>query len=712
MRSCKFTIYLLILLTTVGTLSASRIEKRAKKCVPPVARKSEFTQTVHDITLDDPYHWMIDKERTNDEGRKYIEAENDYARCVTRDLEDDIEKLFLEMKGRMKETDMTMPVKIDSFFYYNRTVAGKQYTIYCRKKGTLLAPEEVILDVNEMAKGHDFFEVGFIDYSPNHRYMAYSVDTTGFESYTLYIKDLTTGKNLPDIIPYVNSFSWTMDNKTFYYVRDLEDDQESPSNLLRHTLGDDPEQDEVIFREKDLSFGLYVYLSRDRKWLFFGSISNDTSEVWFLPADKPFDEFTLIRPREEGILYSIDAADTLMYIDTNLDDPEFRLVTATFSKPDVWTPFYVPEEGVTLNGCDVFKDYMSLYVQKDALEHLIILDFRTGEYTPVEFPQEVYTFWTHWNPQYDNRRLRLTYSSPTMPMTIYEYDLDKKRLDFLKRYDIPEGYNSDDYVTKRIFAPTADSVMVPITLLYRREFEGQSKPLYLNAYGSYGTISETYFSTTAFSLVDRGFTYAIAHVRGGSEWGEWWHEDGRLMTKKNTYSDFITCSEYLISEGYTDKDHLVIEGASAGGLLMGVVVNWRPDLFKLVIADVPAVNEIDILLDPTIPGALYHYTEWGDPGDPEQFSYMFSWDPYYNVSKQDYPHILATAGFEDNRVPYWEPARWVARLRANKTDDNILVFKTEMSGHSGASGRYDYLRELAFNYAFILDLLEIPVDKK
>ncbi len=700
---------LLILTLTLGTLFASRIEERAKQCDPPQAKRIEFSRKVNDITLDDPYHWMIDKDRNNPEALQYIRDENDYAECLTRDLEGDIENLFGEMRGRMRETDMAMPVRIDSFYYYSRTVAGEQYPKFCRKKETLLAPEEIYLDVNKMAKGHEFYEIGFIEYSPDHRYVAYSVDTTGFESYTLYVRNMETGEMLGDTIPYVNDCAWATDNKTLFYIRDLEEDRESPSVLYRHTLGADPSEDKLIYREEDCSFGLWVSLSKNQKWLVMGSSSNDTAVSWFIPADSPDAEFTLIRPREEGIEYYVEMSDSLLYIMTNLGDPDYRMVTASFDDPDDWHPLYVPEEGVTLNTFDHFRDFMAFQVQSNALEHLKILDLRTGDMKDIGFPQEAYTIWANWNPEYDTSRFRLTYSSPTMPSTLYEYDFEQDKLIFLKRYDIPEGFHADDYVTRRIFAPSPDSVMIPVTLLCRKENEGRNMPLYLYAYGSYGDNSEAYFSSNIYSLVDRGFTFAIAHIRGGSEWGEWWHEQGRVLTKKNTFSDFITCAEYLIEQGYTNPDRLVIEGASAGGLLMGVVANWRPDLFKLVIADVPAVNEVDIMLDPTIPGVLYHYSEWGDPNIPEQFAYMFSWDPYYNLKEQSYPHILALAGYEDTRVPYWEPARWVARLRETKSDDNVLLFKTEMSGHSGASGRYDYLREIAYTYAIILDLLDIPV---
>ncbi len=697
------------LILLLGTLYASRIEKCARKCNPPAAKQIEYSQTVHDITLDDPYHWMIDKDRNNPETLQYIKAENDYARCVTRDLDSDIETLFVEMKNRIRETDMAMPVRIDSFYYYSRTVAGQQYSIYCRKKGTLLAPEEIILDVNELAKGHDFYEVAMLNYSPDHRYVAYDVDTTGFESYTLYIRNIMTGELLPDTIPYVNGIAWAADNKTLFYVQDLEDDRESPSVVYRHVLGTDLSEDVLIYREEDCAFGIWLTLSKNHQWLIMGTSSNDTSEIRFMPADTPEGEFTLIRPREEGIEYYVEPSDSLFYIMTNLGDPDYRLVTASFDDPDDWHPYYVPEEGVTLNTFDVFRDFVVFQEQINALEHLKILDLRTGEFRHVDFPQEVYTFWGNWNPEYDTHRYRLTYSSLTMPSTLYEYDIDQDKLIFLKRYDTPEGFRADDYITKRIFAPAADSVMIPISLLYRAENENQRMPMYLTAYGSYGSNSDPYFSSNVFSLVDRGFIFAIAHIRGGSEWGEWWHEQGRLQNKKNTFSDFITSAEYLIDQGFTSPEMLAIEGGSAGGLLMGVVANWRPDLFKVVIADVPAVNEIDIMLDPTIPGVMYHYSEWGNPNIPEHFSYMLSWDPYYNLKEQSYPHILATAGIEDNRVPYWEPARWVAKLRGMKTDDNVLIFKTEMSGHSGASGRYDFLREIAYIYAVVLDLLEVPV---
>ncbi len=701
-----------LLLLPISSLNCSRIIDRASRYNPPAAKRIAFSQTLHGTVLDDPYHWMIDKDRNKEDALDYVKAENAYAERVTADLDDDIEYLFREMKAQIKETDTSIPVRVGSYYYYVRTVEGEQYSIYCRRPNSMLGKEEIILDVNEMAKDHDFFEIGLMEYSPNQRYLAYSVDTTGFESYTMYIKDLQTGEMLQDVIPYVNSCAWSTDNRTLFYICDLEEDRESPSVLYRHRLGDNPDQDPVLYREEDCSFSLWVSLSRNRKWLMFGAASNDVTEYRYLPADQPEAEFTLIKPREESVEYYVEPVDSLLYIMTNKDSDCFGIYTASFDKPDQWTAYYEPCGDATVNSFDVFKDYMVIQEQRNALEHMKVFDFRTGGVREVDFPQEVYSFWAHWNPEFENHRYRLTYTSMTAPSTIYEYDLEQDSLVFLKRYDVPDGYHPEEYVTRRVFTTVEDSVKIPITLLYRKENENRESPLYLYAYGSYGDTSEAYFDPNFLSLVNRGFTYAIAHVRGGSEWGEWWHDQGRLMTKRNTFSDYIACAEYLIDEGYTNSDKLVAEGASAGGMLMGVVSIWRPDLFKLVIADVPAVDELDILLDPTIPGALYHYNEWGDPNDPEQFAYMYSWDPYYNLKEQDYPHILVKAGIEDNRVPYWEPARWVAKLRSMKTDDNVLVFKTEMSGHSGASGRYDYLREIAYNYAFLLDLLNIEIQQK
>ncbi|MDQ7007522.1 MAG: S9 family peptidase [Acidobacteriota bacterium] len=673
---------------------------------PPLAEQRPHLTEIHGRTLTDEYFWL--RERGAPEVLAYLEAENDYtaARMAhTRDLQ---EELFREFRTRLKETDTSVPVKIDDFYYYSRTEEGREYTIECRKRGSLEAPEQVLLDGNRMAEGKDFFRLGVFEVSPDHRYLAYSVDEAGREEYTLRVRDLETGEDLPEAIGRTYySAAWAADSRTVFYT--VLDEAERPFRIMRHRLGTDPGEDTIVYTEADERFHLSLRTTKSRDYILIEAESQITRETLFLDARRPDGAFRVFAPRQDGVEYRVYHHGRHFLVLTNEDAVNFRLLRTPTGKIDrgQWEEVIPHEEEVKLDGLDVFRDHLVLYRRKGGLRGITLYDpdFRRGH--DLDFEEPVYTVGAGWNPVYDSDTFRYTYSSLVSPQAVWEYDFTSGRRRLLKQQEVLGGYDPTAYVSRRIWVPARDGRKIPVSLVQRRDLgEDRPRPCLLYGYGSYGISIDPHFSLTRVSLLDRGLVFAIAHVRGGGEMGRRWYEDGKLLHKKNTFYDFIDVAEHLIDTGVTAPDRLAIEGGSAGGMLIGAVLNMRPELFRAAHAAVPFVDVINTMLDESLPLTVIEYEEWGDPHEKEFFEYMLSYSPYDNVSEQHYPDLLITAGLNDPRVQYWEPAKWAARLRARAQGDGLLLLKTEMgAGHSGPSGRYHRLREIAFEYAFFLDRL-------
>jgi len=674
---------------------------------PPVARIVPRTDTTLSDVRVDNYFWIRDDARKSPEVIAYLDAENRYTEAVMKPLEPLIQKLYEEMKGRIKETDLTVPERVGRYYYYNRTEAGKQYPILARKKGSLSAPEEVMLDENVAAGNSKYFRVGTSRVSPNDRLLAFTVDTTGNERYTLMVKDLVTGQLLPDRVTMVNySLEWAADNRTLFYG--MGDSANRSYRILRHVLGTNA-ADAVIAEEPDELFGLSLLKTKDRKYILIDDGSFSSTEYRYLPANEPAGTFKVIQPKTRDLEYSVEHQGNRFLIVTNDGAVNFKLVEAPENAPGRanWKTMLPARDSVLLSGIDVFKDYLVLYERQKALRTMRVMNFTTGQTYSVDFPEPVYTFRGATNPEYDSKVVRFTYTSLTTPAAVYDFDMTNRTRKLLKATEVLGGYNPSLYATERTWAHASDGTMVPISLVYRKPLDKNgTRPMLLYAYGSYGSSTDPSFSSNNLSLLDRGFIYAIAHIRGGQEMGRYWYDQGKLLNKKNTFTDFIAAADHLVQQGYTSKDKLAIRGGSAGGLLMGAVVNMRPDLFKAVVADVPFVDVINTMLDASIPLTTGEWIQWGDPHKAEYYGYMKSYSPYDNVEHKAYPNMLVTAGLNDPRVGYWEPAKWVAKLRATKTDNNLLLLRTNMgAGHGGASGRYDALREQAIRFAFILNAL-------
>ncbi len=696
-----------MLILEVGLMGVSCGPKVAP--VPPVAKIETKTDTLFGQVLTDDYGWLRDKE--NPEVIQYLEAENAYTEAVLSHTEKFQEELYQEMVGRIKETDMTVPVKRDQYYYYSRTEEGKQYEINCRKMGSPDGEEEILLDGNVLAEGHEYMGLGFYSVSPDHKLLAYGVDYEGNERYTLWIKNLESGEMYPDVIENLaGGLVWANDNETFFY--NVPDEAWRPYKLFRHKLGGDPAKDVLVYQEADEAFWVSVGKSKSKQYLFINLGSQTTSEVFFLSADNPTGEFQVIEPRRADVEYHVRHHGKHFYIVTNDDGAKnFKLMKTRVDKPSrkYWREVIEHREKVKLNRVEMFRDFMVLYERENGLKQIWIKNFRTNQAYPISFPEPTYSVYGSWNPEYDGHLLRFHYESFVTPESVYDFNMMTKKRELKKQKEVLGGYDPDLYQSKRIFATARDGVKVPISMMYRKDkIKDKDNLFYLYGYGAYEASMDPYFSSNRLSLVDRGFIYARAHIRGGGEMGRYWYDDGKLLNKKNTFYDFIDCAEYVIKEGYTSKDKLVIYGGSGGGLLIGAVVNMQPELFHVAIADVPFVDLMNTMLDPSIPLTVIEYDEWGNPNVQEYFEYMMSYSPYDNVSAQDYPYMLVLAGLNDTRVQYWEPAKWTAKLRAHKTDNNLLLLKTNMgAGHGGSSGRYDFLREIAVEFAFVLDVFEI-----
>ncbi|HTF23165.1 MAG TPA: S9 family peptidase [Candidatus Limnocylindria bacterium] len=675
---------------------------------PPVAKKAPKTTEINGRTMVDNYYWLRDKK--NPEVKAYLEAENAYTDAVMKPTEGLQKKLYDEMLSRIKETDIEVPYKEGDYFYYSRTEAGKQYQIHCRKKGGMDAPEEVVLDVNEMAKGQKFISLGAYNVSDDGNLLAYTTDNTGFRQYSLAVKDLRTGKLLPDHAERVGSVVWANDNKTIFYT--VEDDTTKRQyQVYRHTAGTSG-SDKLAYEEKDEKFDVYAAKTRSKAYIVLFSASHTTSEARYLPAGEPAAEWKVMQPRKQGVEYYPDHNGNFFYIRVNDTGRNFRLVKAPVTDPrsQNWQEVVPHRADVMLDDTDFFKNYYVLSERENGLPQIRVTDLGSGESRRIEFPEPAYASYGYTNREYDTSKFRYGYQSFITPRSVFEYDMASGKSTLLKQKEVPGGYDRTRYQVQQIYATASDGVKIPISVVYLKGAKLDGKgPFYLTGYGSYGYSIDIGFNSDLFSMIDRGVVVAVAHIRGGGEMGKAWHDDGRMMHKKNTFTDFVTSAEYLVAQGYGSKNRLAIEGRSAGGLLMGAVLNMRPDLFHAALVGVPFVDVMNTMLDETLPLTVGEFEEWGNPKEKPAFDYMMTYSPYDNIEAKKYPNMLVRTSFNDSQVMYWEPAKYVAKMRAIRTDHNIMILKTNMdpAGHGGASGRYDRLHEKAFDYAYFLTQMGI-----
>ena len=670
----------------------------------PKAPKREQELILHSDTRIDPWFWLRDVD--DPETIPYLEAENAYLEATMKSTEGLQEDLYKEMRARIKEDDSSVPEKEGDYFYYTRYETDGQYAIYCRKRGSLDAAEEVLLDVNALAEGVAYMRIGVCRNSPDHRWLAYSTDEDGGEEYTLRVRNLETGEDLTEAFPKTYySLAWANDSRTFFYT--VLDENHRPVKVYRHRLGDDPAQDALVFEEKDVRFFVHVERSASRRFIYIAAGGNNMSEWRFLDADHPAGELRLIEPRRKDFEYDVvDHGDRFLIRNNDDGAKDFKVSEAPVdsSSAENWRDFVPHKPGRLIRGLVAFKDHLVIAERRNGLPEICVMDLAGGEAHRVAFDEAAYTVGPQGSREWDTTTLRFSYMSMTTPNTVYDYDMTTRDRLLRKQDEVLGGFDSAHYETQRIFATARDGARVPISLAYRKgtPLDG-SAPLILYGYGSYGNSTEASFNSNRLSMVDRGFIFAVAHIRGGMEMGWDWYENGKLLKKKHTFTDFIDCAEHLIEMNYTRKGEIVAVGGSAGGLLMGAVVNMRPELFKAAIAHVPFVDVLSTMLDDTLPLTTMEYNEWGNPNDPAFYDYIKSYSPYDNVSAQAYPHLLITGGINDPRVTYWEPAKWTAKLRETRTDKHLLLMKIHMeSGHAGASGRFDYLKEVALDWAFAL----------
>ena len=719
----KFKYYILsgfVLSLTIFACSKTESVEEMDKPIPPIAEKEEKQLVANGDVRVDNYYWMklTDEQKNADSPDeqttnvlRYLEAENTYTDEVLGHTKELQEKLFDEIVGRIKQTDESVPYESNGYWYYTRYEEGNEYPIYCRKSENMESEEEIMLNVNEMAQGHEYIQVRALRVSPDNSMLAYSVDTVSRRRYTIYFKSLTDGKVLKTNIPNTSGGAvWAMDNKTIFYS------SKDPVTLLqnkvfKHKVGSDYHNDALIYEEKDDTFYTGIYRTKSDKFLIVWAGSTLTNHYQILESDNPDGAFREFHPRERGLEYSIDHYENKFYVTTNWDALNFRLMETpdNATGKSNWKEVIPHRKDVLLSGVEIFKNWLVLNEREKGLRQLRIINQTSKEEHYVDFGEEAYTAYVGTNRVYDSETLRYRYTSMTTPNSTYDYDLNTKEKQLLKQQEVVGGYNPEDYVTERLFGEARDGSLVPISLVYKKGLEKNGdNPLLLYGYGSYGATIDPSFSSVRLSLLDRGFVYAIAHIRGSQTLGRQWYEDGKMFKKKNTFNDFIDCAEYLIDQRYTNSDKLFAMGGSAGGLLMGAVVNMRPDLWKGVVAAVPFVDVMTTMLDETIPLTTGEYDEWGNPNALESYEYMKSYSPYDQVGKHEYPNMLVTTGLHDSQVQYWEPAKWVAKLRDMKTDDNILLLETNMdAGHGGASGRFERYKITALEYAFFLDLAEI-----
>jgi oligopeptidase B len=716
----------LLSLVALAAIALSACSTGAKKDAaadgvkPPVAEKVPHEFKESGGSRVDNYYWMkLTDEQKNAEKKdeqttkvlNYLTAENDYLKAELKHTEALQEKIYNEIIGRIKQTDESVPYKKNGYWYYTRYEQGQEYPIYCRKKGELTAPEEILLNVNEMAKGHDYYSIISLQVSEDNKLLAFGEDSVSRRRYTIYVKDLKSGKIVDTPIANTEGgVTWANDNKTFFYTK--KDSLTLRSRwIVRHQLGVDPRKDVNVYEESDDTFYTGIYKTKSDKFLVIWSGSTLTNDYQVLDANNPLGKFKNFTPREHGLEYSIDHYKDKFYVVTNLDAKNFRLMETPDLKTEKanWKEKIAHRADTLLSGIEIFKNYLVLSERARASTLMRVIDQNTGTKHYLDFGEPAYTVFPSINEELDTDLLRYGYTSLTTPSSTYDYNMKTKERVLLKQQEVVGGYNPENYVTERIWAPADDGTEIPMSIVYKKgtEKNGQN-PTLIYGYGSYGSSTDPTFSIPRLSLLDRGFVYAIAHIRGGQEMGRQWYDDGKMFKKMNTFTDFVDCSEFLIAEKYTNPDKLFAMGGSAGGLLMGAVVNIAPQLYKGVVAKVPFVDVVTTMLDEDIPLTTGEFDEWGNPKNPESYMYMLKYSPYDQVKPQDYPNMLVTTGLHDSQVQYWEPAKWVAKLREMKTDNNKLLLRTNMeTGHGGTTGRFKVYKEIAQEYAFMVDLAGI-----
>lgn len=682
-------------------LSSAMYEKT--DLTAPIAKKVAEEMTIHDDTRVDQYYWM--NQRDSDDVINYLNEENAYTKEMFFHLEDYQEELFEEIKGRFKQNDMSVPYDYNGYTYQTRYEEGKEYAIYERSPiGT--SDTELLLDANVEADKYDFYSVGGLNVSPNNKIMAFGEDTLSRRIYTVKFKDLETGELLEDMIPNTNgSVTWAEDNQTVFYS--VKDDALRSYKIFKHKLGTPVSEDVEVHHEADETFGTYVYKTKSRKYIVIGCFQSISTEFRVIPADQPDTEFKIFQSRERDLEYNIDHFGDSWYVITNMDAQNFRLMRTDLDKTakENWEEVIAHRSDVLLEGMDIFEDYLVLSERKNGINHIRVMPWE-GEEHYIDFKEDAYMAYTSTNPDFNTDKLRIGFTSLTTPNTIFDYDMSNKSFETLKETEVLGGFDKNNYQSERIYVTARDGVKVPVSIVYHKDTKiDGTAPCLLYGYGSYGASMDPYFSSTRLSLLDRGFVYALAHIRGGQEMGRQWYEDGKLLNKKNTFNDFVDCGKYLVANNYAAEDNLFAMGGSAGGLLMGAVVNQAPDMWKGIVSAVPFVDVVTTMLDESIPLTTGEYDEWGNPNDKEYYEYIKSYSPYDNIEAKDYPAMLVTTGYHDSQVQYFEPAKYVAKLREMKTDNNPLVFHINMdAGHGGQSGRFRRFKETAMEYAFMLDL--------
>lgn len=707
---------ILFILITISMMACNNNETKkepyqwAKDVQPPVAAIQPTTRVWHGDTVVDNYYWMIDYFKKGPDSTKvvdYLKAENNYTSAMMKGTEKLQQDLFTEMKSRIKEKDESVPTFKNGYFYYSRTEDGKEYFKYCRKKGSLDAPEEVLLDVDKMAEGKPYFSATGFEISNDNNLLAYAVDEVSRRQYTIYIKNLETGEILKDKIENTEAnLCWANDNKTIFYTA------KHPVTLLsekikKHTLGTNATNDAVVYTEKDNTNYIGIVKSKNNKFIYIYSGGTLSSEIFFIDANTPEASFKSFQPRIKDVLYDVYCLEDKFLIQTNKDAKNFKLMECPLDKTSVenWKDYIPHRTDVLIENVSEFKDFIVVAERKNGLVQLRIRNLKNSEEHYIDFGEPAYSASISYTPEYNSSVVRYNYTSLITPSSVYDYEMNTKKKELKKQQEV-FGYNAKDYVTERLYATAKDGTKVPISLVYKKGFKKDGNaPLLLYGYGSYGNSIDAGFSSTRLSLLNRGFAFAIAHIRGGQEMGRQWYEDGKMFHKKNTFTDFIDCAEYLVKEKFTSKEHLYAQGGSAGGLLMGAVINMSPNLWHGVVAQVPFVDVVNTMLDETIPLTTNEFDEWGNPKKKEDYFYIKSYSPYENIEKKNYPNLLVTTGLHDSQVQYFEPAKWVAKLRAMKTDNNVLLLHTNMDfGHGGASGRFDYLKDVALVYSFLFAL--------
>ena len=709
MKHTSFLAVLFVLLVTAcNPQKENKVLKQSDFTTPPVAEVKPDTFVEFSQQRIDNYYWMKDK--TDPEVIDYLNAENAYTQTVMASTKDLQETIYDEILGRMKEDDESYPSFRNGYYYYSRTEAGKQYPTHCRRKSSMDAPEEIIFDLNAMGEGIPAFIFRGYSVSPDNSKAAYFFNETGsFAEFKMHIKDLASGEDVGFSVNGATSVAWANDSKTVFFG--VVDKTLRSYQIRRQML--DANKSTVVYQEDDAKFTTYVSGSKRRDYIFIGSASSTTSEERYILADKPMSEFKLFIPREKDVEYSVYPHENNFFVQykdkQNLNSKIYKAPLTGYEDKTTWTEFVAHNDEVRIERIDILKDYVALELRKNGLTEIELKPVEGGKSKSISFPEPVYNASLQGNPEYDVSTIRYSYTSLNRPTTLYEYNVEEETTAKLKEQEVPSGFNPDDYTVERLWATASDGVEVPMAIVYKKDLKKDgSNPALIYSYGSYGMSSDVYFSTAYYSLIDRGFVFAIAQIRGGSDLGEQWYEDGKLLKKKNTFTDFIACSEKLIDDKYTSPNKLAAMGGSAGGLLMGAVANMRPELYQTIVAQVPFVDVITTMFDESLPLTTGEYEEWGNPNEEEYYNYIKSYSPYDNVTGLNYPNILITGGINDSQVLFHEPAKWTAKLRSLKTDDNILLLHMNMeSGHGGATGRYSRIKDVAFEFAFILNRVGI-----